>query len=149
MQKEIRNGNYYQFTGSSCDYEEGKIICFQSRIWVELHEGTMNIGDLKPVPLTHEILLACGFTHVQNATYLNGNQYRLQVCGHGKDGTWFDGIENRNFRAGKPLLSVNLLCRGNYVCAGVDYLHELQNLYFAVKRLELPIKSKITNLKIE
>lgn len=138
-ENEIRIDNYFQFIGSGCDYEKGEIIRFHRRIWEELYQGIVKLEDIKPIPLTHDILLACGFAHIQNGLYLNGNQYHLQVYRDGKDGTWFDGIENRNFQDGKALLSVNVLCRGNYVCKGIDYLHELQNIYYDLKKSEMPI----------
>ena len=143
MQKEIRTGNYFLFTGRGTDYDSDGIICWQPRLWVELEHGEINLSDIKPIPLTHDVLLACGFTQLRSDTNIHGSQYRLQVSGHEKDGVWFGAIGNREYMGNVPLFGVNTLCRGNYVGNGANYLHQLQNLYFALKAQELPIDTRL------
>ena len=149
-ENEIRIGNYFQFIGSSCDYEKGEIIRFHRRIWEELYQGIVKLEDIKPIPLTHDILLACGFIYKQRQVNMNGtpfcvrDTYHLQVFREGKDGTWFEGLQAENYYyENKKLLGVNVLCRGNYVFAGVDYLHELQNIYYDLKKSEMPINRSL------
>jgi len=93
---------------------------------------TDNLDNLEPIKLTKARLIYFGFEEIKNDSYINGFQYHLQVNGEGRDGTWFDGIGNL-----EDTLGVNTLCRGNYICGIVKYVHQLQNLYFALTGKEL------------
>lgn len=55
-----------------------------------------------------------------------------------KDGTWFSSCGT--FNGG---IAVLCLCRGNYFANNIDYLHQLQNLYFALTGEELEIKEPV------
>jgi len=84
----------------------------------------------KPIPLTESILLQCGFEH-------------------DKDSNEFT-IETNVFTIIKLRLGVDLRERFEFMShdfnPNLDYLHQLQNLYFALVGKELPID--INTLKI-
>lgn len=81
--------------------------------------GSFLSEDINPIPLTPELLVKCGFekditSHFGG--YLSpknneGGQMRIT------DNKWFSGVNH----------------------ATVDYLHQLQNLYFALTQTELTI----------
>ena len=109
-----------------------------------------SIEECEPIPLTEEWLLKFGFNWIEQASYCNKKQWTLQVSRKtddeteiNRDGTWFDGIGDYSWMHGseKPkTMVVNTLCRGNYVCSSVGYVHQLQNLYFALTNEELIMK---------
>jgi len=111
-----------------------------------------SLVDLSPVPLTEVWLERLGFDWVENESYCNGKQWTLQVSKKyegeteiNKDGTWFDGIGDYSWMPGstKPkTMVVSTVCRGNYVCNSVQYVHQLQNLYFALTGEELTINRR-------
>lgn len=106
-------------------------------------------SQIEPIPLTEDWLLKFGFEKIVNETYINGNQFTLQVTGERKssgnidiDETWFDGIGDLSWlkSGGVKTVCVNVLCRGNYVCNAAKHVHQLQNLFFALTGEELEIK---------
>jgi len=104
-----------------------------------LKEFPATISVFNPIPLTDEWLLKLGFDKIPNKTYINGFKYFLHTEGlnlenYYKDGTWFDGIGTIQNNGD---LVVNILCRGNYVCNSVQYVHQLQNLYYALTSEQL------------
>jgi hypothetical protein len=74
-----------------------------------------SIRDISPIPITEDILLKCGFVvgEVFKSTFRVGN-----FCVYKEDVFWYD-IQND--------------------CVEITYLHELQNLYFALTKTELEI----------
>jgi hypothetical protein len=77
---------------------------------------------IKPIPLTEEILLKCGFVKGFDNFYRKNKSYMIEIC-------FFD----------KGILVTN-----QSVClSGIKHLHQLQNLYFALtcKELEINLKS--------
>jgi len=90
--------------------------------------------EISPISLNHEWMLKLGFEAIKNESYINGIEYCLKVDKEGD--TQFNGIGTHEKNGD---LVVNVLCRGNYVCNTLDYVHQIQNLYFTLKREELNI----------
>lgn len=79
-------------------------------------------GDLQPIPLTPEILEKCGFELKKSD---NWTEYRLGIIG-------FDFNHSR--------LSGCHIGGEEYHYIEVSYLHQLQNLYFAITGRELEVE---------
>lgn len=79
----------------------------------QYHPLPWYLNNIEPIPLTPEILEKCGLT---NTIYLNGYAYNFDITGD---------------------VSFN---HGEYeqIC-NVKYLHQLQNLYFALTGEELSV----------
>jgi len=162
--QDLRLGNYVQFND---DEDNGGLWLSPTEITGILsHVGEVDISSdkvnnlrlnqrillerLEPIPLTEEWLKRLGFEWVENKHYCNKKQWTLQVtgltCENGdinKDETWFDGIGDYSWlpNSTKPkTMVVNTLCKGNYVCNSLIYVHQIQNLYFALTGEELTIK---------
>ena len=111
---ELRIGNYII---DPKDGSEKKVNIFQlGKSMID----DVNIGYI-PIPLTPEILEKCGFESKGHSTYWHINPdlsyvFKISHVGNGK---WF----SINATANKP----------------IQYLHELQNLYFALTGEELEI----------
>lgn len=91
----------------------------------------MKLDEAKPIPLTLELLKKCGFTK---------NEYDENVYNHGlgldlvyamgfeeKEPHWHYGHDYEHGDGTRPLWKA------------IDYLHELQNLFFALTGEELQI----------
>nr|DAH30074.1 MAG TPA: hypothetical protein [Caudoviricetes sp.] len=134
--KELRFGNYVSFTdpsGETSNMIVGGVMPDEILLWfppnvssgdkVEVSNGITIRGwqdgpEINPIPLTKELLLKCGFEEeFGGIIYYNRNQ----------------GIEF-NFSNGWCTAS-----RGEYDIVDVQYLHQLQNLYFALTGEELEV----------
>jgi len=115
----------------------GKTVIVESinELGINLNGGDGNgvypffeFKELKPILLTEEILLKCGFEwSIQHQSYKHKNfkyvidfynshpQFNSSVC-----------FLNKEHRSGE-----NLIC--------IHYLHQLQNLYFALTNTELTV----------
>lgn len=85
-------------------------------------------GDLKPVPLTEEILIACWFEKDNYGTFHIPIKYGQFLCikyyeSNGKKG-WSPAIDFGDCMKQLP---------------DKNYLHELQNAYYALSSMELEI----------
>ena len=114
-----------------------KEIC-RDRWWVHgymlvvfdaTNKKSHNVPDcfIKPIPLTEDILLKCGFKRVPKNLYVdNIKDLRTAV-------TYLKGsiIWNESTR---------IVWVGNIALDNIKYLHELQNLYFAITGEELEVK---------
>jgi hypothetical protein len=91
-------------------------------VYIEINENLQNyivdIDEIKPIPLTEEWLLKFGFKKdLGNDLYLDSTSTSFFI--------W----ENNR---------VELLDNKNNICIShCDYVHQLQNLYFALTREEL------------
>lgn len=93
-----------------------------------------------PIPLTPEILEKCGFSYLGNGSYENGHMFdKIFVY---KRNTLSIGI--MLMAGGKLSISFNTNFKTNAsmrIYEGSEYyLHQLQNLYFALTGEELDIK---------
>lgn len=103
---------------------------------------------LEPIPLTKEWLERFGFIEKADDSYINGFRYLKQVTGFydeidkdgiDRDGVWMEGIGTYSWKENKTL-AVNTFCCGNYCSNSVKYVHQLQNLHFALTGEELQLK---------
>jgi hypothetical protein len=120
---ELRIGNYVYFHG---DVEEINID----------HFNIFNIlkdGILLPIPLTEEWLLKFGFEKVNNELT---NIAPLNLpCTFNLPNTPF------SFCQGKLILTTST---GDF-CVNTEYVHQLQNLYFALTGEDLKLKEDESN----
>ena len=77
-----------------------------------------NISELKPIPITEEILLKCGFKFINGYGYKRHN-FQL-IC--------INVADSKEFIFRYFMLNVEL-----------QYLHQLQNLYFVLTGKELEV----------
>ncbi len=98
-----------------------------------LHKFEIGQIVLKPIPLTEEWLLKFGFENIDKGdndyiTYSDSNHnYYLQIDVRRKDGK-YTILDNTNYE----LISFSMV--------DIVYVHQLQNLYFALTGEELTIK---------
>jgi hypothetical protein len=115
---ELRIGNYYNQNGAISQVTPNTIeeVWEAQRTWC------------KPIPLTEEWLLRFGFKLV--SSYNKEKMVFLLQFGLSKDSFTFESNcgELMYFRY-----------NGNYV--NIKYVHQLQNIYFALKNEELTIKN--------
>lgn len=88
--------------------------------------GVVSWSNLQPIPLTEDILLNCGFKSTQIGLF------QLRILNRG----------SINVHISSKRLNVELGTTGNYLFGDTDikYLHQLQNLYFALTQQELNIQ---------
>lgn len=109
---ELRLGNWV----IDANNEKRKIICLDSQ-W--------DYGHLKPIKLTEEILLKCGFEKLERQGMYSHDELDYEVE---KLGNCFAFcIWNEESPA-----TTNFIMHS-------EYLHEFQNNFFALSRKELPI----------
>jgi hypothetical protein len=98
--------------------------------------------NYKGIPLTPEILEACGFTEDQEqrlkpvATDYN---LSLPVNGDNKNEIFANYCE-----AGEPKCYACYTTNNHWSSNNLYYLHQLQNLYFALTSSELPVNLQVT-----
>ena len=114
---ELRIGNYVSVT-----WNGSSEITEIEQYHVRLKDGFSDIESLRPIPLTKEWLLKFGF----NANRYNDEfeLYPLMFdCEYTDHGEW------------------NISYDGHPLSTEVKYVHQLQNLYFALTGEELTLKS--------
>ena len=82
-----------------------------------------NKGYFKPIPLTEEWLFKFGFFTIKAGKLIDATLPNFRFSLH-KSGN-YDGF---------------LFCEKNNIIINIDYVHQLQNLYFALTNKELEIK---------
>jgi hypothetical protein len=113
--KELRIGNYVY----AKEIETVKAIGIEDYIWFD-KERNLSVELCQPIPLTEEWLLKFGFMKI------DGSFFKLSFLFYGlkiKDAIGFQ------FRKGEFLIQLK-------------YVHQLQNLYFALVGEELTFKSE-------
>lgn len=118
---ELRIGNYYKW------YADGKDYYF--KVDSEFFNNKDVINNSEPIPLTEEILLKCNnITECDNLSYDVYKTYKILI----------NNIE--------IFIEIGVECNFIYVTDGaslninVEYLHQLQNLYYCLTGEELNIK---------
>lgn len=136
---ELRIGNYILEAGEPSNVymiERGGISFYRiNDIAVNKETGcTLNGGEdrFKPIPLTLEWLERCGFEKKSNEMQVDG----IEMTFHIDDSTCFSSCGGLH-----GSVAVLCLCRGNYFANNLQYLHQLQNLYFALTGEELTINN--------
>jgi len=84
--------------------------------------GRYDLKNIKPIPLTEEWLLKFGFEKALNGMFCPREYLWLKQ--HKLNNEWFAGVN----------------CIGDIDCTRIDYVHQLQNLYFSLTGTELEIK---------
>jgi len=112
---EIRVGNWLEWNKKPFK------VCAIFRSVTENELWAKDNNELHPIPLTEEILLKCGFKY-----YKESNSYELD-CGFSVP-IW-----------GKYDSENNLHVSCDEIGIEIHYLHQLQNLYFALTGQELEI----------
>jgi hypothetical protein len=126
---QFRIGNLVSWKDSGKEFE----ITLQS-----LYEGA-NL-DWKPLPITEEWLLRFGFKEVEisNGDFFLTIQKDKGGC-IGKYQIWVDlGIENETNE-----ITISLVCDSLWLTTKNKYIHQLQNLYFALTQKELKLRNNI------
>jgi hypothetical protein len=125
--KELRIGNYVKWGGAIAEVVS---ICKIDRWSIELQAPDKKVqevalDDISPVALSLELLMnKCGFDSL--------GKLKLGIDHHRYCLMYQDGymvLSNQNY---EPLIQF----------WDVRYLHRLQNLYYALKAIELPVKLK-------
>lgn len=134
--EELRIGNYVKI-----DSRIGKVVSLMSNtfcnecanddynITIEMEDGTFREEEevkVEGIPLTEEILLNCGFEYVNPDNKAIGMLSPDDGKGNKQRIMYFD----TNFRM--------ILNTWNY--RPINYIHEVQNLYFAITNKELNIQ---------
>jgi|688.fasta_scaffold112040_6 hypothetical protein len=128
----------------SRQFRVGNLVCWKNsgkefQITLQsLYEGA-NL-DWKPLLITKEILLRFGFEEVEID---NGNFVLIiqknKGGGIGEYQIWVDlGIENETNE-----ISISLVCDSEWLVTKNKYIHQLQNLYFALTQKELKLRNNI------
>jgi hypothetical protein len=130
---ELRIGNYYN--------QFGNIHQVNGHIISELEKAPQGQLWCKPIPLTEEWLIKFGFEKSQEQWYtikyftdceLATEQMAITYNLSSNRCAVFDAIEETDI--------VNILSYPIYTSKKVLYVHQLQNLYFAVTNEELTMK---------
>lgn len=135
---ELRIGNYIK------DIKHNRLVQYHSiegswnSVRVNYKQGsgiyTLNLENsilqnkcqIEPIPLTEEILLKCGFEKEENKSFAAGTEVIFYTFK--KDGFIYNTIQQQWWF-------------GNQIETDIDYLHELQNIYYWSKnKKELEIK---------
>lgn len=134
--EELRIGNYVKI-----DSGIGKVVSLMSNtfcneyanddynITIEMDNGTFREEEetkVEGIPLTEEILLNCGFEYINPDNKAIGMLSPDDGRGNRNRIMYFDS----NFRM--------ILNTWNYM--PINYIHEVQNLYFAITNKELNIQ---------
>lgn len=126
---QFRIGNLVCWRDSGKEFE----ITLQS-----LYEGA-NL-DWKPLLITKERLLGFGFEEVE----MDNGDFFLTIQknkggGIGEYQIWVDlGIENET-----NVITIYLVCESEWLVTKNKYIHQLQNLYFALTQKELKLRKKV------
>lgn len=123
---ELRIGNYIQ------DYYNTKIFVVKTvdstLEYLDLSDSKTHenhITNLKPIPLTEDILLNCGFEKAVDSN--------VWVCNLTRQTMFYELTFNSQIGA-------SLYEDEHWIKSDIKYLHTLQNLYFALTGEELTIK---------
>lgn len=128
---QLRFGNYVMYEQAT------HVVMGISESLIETRRGDCDDyahfpSELDPIPLTEEILLKCGFSDKDYKQGYIGIDYK-------------SGAMTFDFVLNKPGVMGNwnkcyTFSLPDYRFVNIDYLHQLQNLYFDLTREELEVK---------
>ena len=119
-QNEIRVGNWLNDPRPLTEYEK-KYVNNPDNGYFRATARDIEVAELfEPIPLTEEILLKCGFKKKNGYKFVLHNSHFSLVM--------IDSIKREDYAFSHYNLWVNL-----------EYVHQLQNLYFALTGQELEI----------
>ena len=122
--EELRIGNYlyYRHIDGYMKEEIVKICSINNEYLLDKENCTLGYNELKPIPLTEEVLLKCGFE--KNNIHKDPSMYEYCIDYM----PYIRTIDNsKTFEI-------------SFYATRIEYLHQLQNLYFALTGKELEIK---------
>ena len=123
---ELRIGNYVRYCDNN--YQIQQIIKRNGKyalIFEYLYHGVW-IDEVEKIEITEDVLLKCGFELIYDGYYIK-ELYLIQDIR-------FDFLINKqNFELS------GLTYKGDTYYHNVRYLHELQNLYYAITKQELEV----------
>ena len=128
MKNEIRQGNYVSIT----PFEDETDILQLNEEEIENLYIFKNWDRIKPIPLTEEWFLKFGFESVlKGYNYLTIRKTSLYVYinDNGESGICIEDLDNNLTQEEELCFSIK-----------IKYVHQLQNLYFALTNEELTIK---------
>jgi hypothetical protein len=122
-ENELMIGNWVNHTDS---YEDGqkKQIQFSESNWYRIGDCIERLEDFEPIPLTEEWLLKFGFEKaVDENIWVNKSSYQS---------LFYQLTFNSQIGA-------SLYEDSHWIKSNIQYVHQLQNLYFALTNEELKI----------
>ena len=128
--KELRIGNFIE------DIHYPELILFTEvdlELFAGLYDGTILESDLQPIPLTEKWLLDFGFQ--KNAFSFkkkldDSTHFEVSICNDKGLGEYYGVLRQEN--------DILIIPQRTF------YLHQLQNLYFALTGQELQLKQQTT-----
>jgi len=138
--RELRIGNFLNYdTGEGVELA---VIDWQDLKWISENDGSFN-KDHSPIPLTEEWLLRFGFERSECGKICVKKYY-------------LNRVPEKEYSIELMIFSDHIACwvsslelESNYVeeimTKPIHYLHQLQNLYFALTGEELTIKNDANN----
>lgn len=107
-----------------------KKVCIDTdRVDLDGNQGCFMCESLNPIPLTSEILKQCGFAE---------ETYHLLSHPHMKCRWVIQNMSGNSLAT--PFLRFDGTCRPPFISTDVYFLHQLQNIYFALTNKELMIE---------
>lgn len=152
LENEIRIGNCVEYKNEihsikSIYANSENVYCAELHEKNDLTGYTVKLSDLKAINLNDEILTKLGFQKEANAMFINDFAYKIQIDAdaYHSDTVLYEGIGGHCYeKTGKLFLSV--LRAGNYVGKSVEFLHEFQNHWFALRNLEYDCRAVLNSL---
>ena len=136
---ELRIGNHVLDNGILRKVTGIKLDDLGNRVRLDDAVTNRLTKNIEPIHLTPELLKDFGFTIFKNEMQAGGVECKLLISGEGfdRDATWFSSCGS--FDGFQRVLCI---CKGNYFGNNLQYLHEVQNLYFFLTGgKELPVGS--------
>jgi hypothetical protein len=122
--QELRIGNLVKFDGVNYKVES---IHLEGCVGLnDIMYEEVNIDDLKPINLTEEWLIKFGFKYKEAGEYKKSG-YFLEIINQDQD----------TFIFANNKLQVSIYTLSIFIDINIEYLHQLQNLYFALTGKEL------------
>lgn len=123
--KSLRIGNYFYDRGGKIlklEFWDGPGKMAQNNVigGITFHPLTEYTEHANPIPLSGDILIKAGFT---KASASPDSVFSINYDGKALIGYWLDGVVNV----------------GEFAPKNIKYLHEIQNLYYALTGTELTI----------
>lgn len=130
--KDVRLGNYVYITNSKAN-RAIRIVDMDLLI-----DWYMN--NPEPIELTDDILLRLGFSKERNENYINKYEYSLLLNPDSdiENTIEYNGIGDINYHETNKLF-LTVYCNKHYAGKSIEFLHEFQNHWFALKKEEFDI----------
>lgn len=112
-------------------------VCVPRKVSGYLLDHIEKYGDmfLSPIPLTPEVLEKCGFVKVTDGGILFWQFIVKDIAPNSSNEYMISGMQ---YNEAKPIIVA--FCVNDFWASGnIKYLHQLQNLYFALTGTELEI----------